>query len=84
MTYQKAAELANFANNQWLSKKESGVFSFVWQYYHLRSLGYTNEDLLGRFQKTEFKTSLTEEVIQRHKRFMENYWADLTALNPIA
>lgn len=82
MTYKKAAELANFANQQWLSKKESGVFSFTWQYYHLRSLGYTNEDLLGRFQKTELKASLTAEVIGRHKAFIEQYWADLARLNP--
>ena len=81
MTGQRAAELASWANQEWLNKKGAGLFAFAWQYVHYRTLGFSKADIFDRFLNNDLKHSLIREVEKANVAFMGRYWGDLAKGN---
>ncbi len=82
MNIHQADEWAEKITSAYQLARPSGFLRSIWQYPHLRSLGYTENEIFAMSRPTgQSREELFDEVSGRFNRFVRGYWDLLSEQN---
>lgn len=79
MNSRRADELAATISSAWREVKKPGIVRTIWLYPHLRSLGYSHEEIFAMRIQTENDPEKHLEIQKRFDAFINQYFNSLTS-----
>lgn len=65
----------------WVASHGYGGIRSIFHYPHLRTLGYSHNQIVSIFRSNELTPSFLKDSKKRYQKFLDNYFKDLSAMN---
>lgn len=82
MNSNEAHQLANQIFLDWRSARKRGGLKGIWHYPHLRTLGYSHEEITNLIRTEHLAPEFDAESGQRFQNFLSHYYASLEGSTP--